>query len=99
MILESSGSVYLRQRTVPRGKVRMVCEKFVNLPDGGGSVASDQAASIQVAIRQFAGMLHGKNLVFLGQFSQVTFDPETLYCVLIELVDEQFIRITLAKRE
>ncbi len=42
-------------------------------------------------------MLHGEDLIFLGQLSQVTFDSVLLHRILITLVDPQIIRIALAK--
>src|SRR5258708_22817688 len=88
-VLESGGSIYFGQRTVTWRKIRVLSEKLVDLPDSRGSVASDQTSSIQVAIHQLIRVLHGKNLVFLSELSQVTFDTVALNRVLITFVDEQ----------
>jgi hypothetical protein len=42
-------------------------------------------------------MLHGKNLIFLGELSQVAFDAVLLDRILIAFVDPQVARVALAK--
>ncbi len=96
-IPESRGGINFGERAVARGKIRVLREKSSDLPYGGRSIAADQAAGKQVLIHRFVRVLHGKNLVFLSQLSQVTFDAIALHRVLIELVDQQVIRVTLAK--
>src|ERR1700730_16716749 len=47
----------------------MICDHFRDLLNHRWSIAPKQAAGVQIAVHQFVGMLHGKNLILQSAFS------------------------------
>jgi hypothetical protein len=54
---------------------------------------------VKIAVHLLIGVLHGENLIFLGELSQVAFDAVLLNRILIAFVDPQIARVALAKSE
>ena len=99
VISKSSAGIYFCQCAMARREIRVPFKEFCDLTYGGGSIATHQAAGVKVVIRYIVRVLHGQDLVLLRELSQVAFDAISLYCVLVEFVYQQVIRMTLAQRK
>lgn len=62
-----------------------------------GVPAPHEAAGVKIAIHQLIGVLHGEDLIFLGELSQVAFDAVLLYRILVAFVDPKIARVLLAE--
>ena len=87
LIVESSRRINFRKRIVSRSVLGVLRSNFGHLLNRGSRISSHDAAGVKVAVHEVVGMLHGENLIFLGQFSEVTFNSVLLHCVLIALID------------
>ena len=92
LVVERRRRVDFRQRGMRRSEVGMTGDNFRHLLNCGRSIAPHQAARIEVAVGHLVGVLHGEDLIFLGQLSQVTFDSVLLDRVLIAQVDPEIAR-------
>ena len=72
-----------------RREVGMTGDNFRHLLNCRSSIASHQAARIEVVVGHLVGVLHGKDLILLRQVPQVTFDSVLLDRVLIGKVDPE----------
>ena len=97
--MESRRRVDFRQRAVRRCEVRMSGDNFRHLLNCGRSIAPHQAARIEVAVGHLVRVLHGKDLILLGQLPQVAFNSVLLDSVLIALIDPQILRMLLAESQ